>query len=86
MENIREMNLDEMEEIIGGRNEKGYEYKPADSKIPKGCELYQIQRGDTLKKIAEARGLTTADILKYNKNIVNPSVIVAGFWLFVPKV
>ena len=83
MESIKELNLNQLEEVIGGRNEKGYEYYP--KKIPAGCDVYKIQRGDTMKDIAKRYGLDTAGLMKLNKNIQDPSKIVAGFYLFVPE-
>jgi spore germination protein YaaH len=74
--------LNELEGVVGGKNEKGWEYEP--KKIPAGCTTYRIQRGDTMKSIAEAHNTTTAQLLKLNKNIVNANRIVAGFWLIVP--
>ena len=84
METIKEMNLNELEAVTGGKNEKGWEYEP--KKIPKGCTTYRIQRGDTMRGIADAHNTTTAELLKLNKNIVNANSIVAGFWLIVPEV
>ena len=82
MEEIKEMSLDELEMISGGRNEKGWEYEP--KKIPAGCTVYRIRRGDTMKDIAAAHGTDTAGLMKLNKNIKNAGSIVAGFWLIVP--
>lgn len=82
MAEMNVLNMDELENVTGGKNEKGLEYKP--KKIPKGCVLYQIKRGDTMKKIAQDHGITTAELMKLNPNIVNANSIVAGFYLFVP--
>lgn len=84
MENINELTLDELAAVSGGRNEKGWEYEP--KQIPSGCTTYRIRPHDTMKQIAEDHGTDTAGLLKLNKNIKNPSAIVAGFWLIVPAV
>ncbi len=84
MDENRELSLDEMSAISGGKNEKGLEYRP--KKIPAGCEAYQIKRGDTLHNIAASRGTTSAELMKLNKNIVDGNCIVAGFWLIVPTI
>ena len=84
MDEKMELTINEMEKITGGKNQKGWEYKK--KKIPAGCELYRIQKGDTMKTIAEAHGTNTAALLKLNPNIVNPNLIVAGFYLIVPKI
>ncbi len=82
MDGIRELSMEEIAEVSGGRHEQGLEYEP--KRIPAGCVAYKIQRGDTLRKLADARGITTADIMKLNQNIKNPSYIVQGFWLILP--
>ena len=84
MEGMTELKLNELEAVSGGRNEKGWEYEPRN--VPAGCTTYQIKRHDTLKQIAMDHGTDTAGLLKLNKNIQNPSAIVAGFWLIVPNV
>ena len=84
MDEKMELTINEMEKVAGGKNEKGWEYKK--KKIPAGCELNRIQKGDTMKTIAEAHGTNTAALLKLNPNIVNPNLIVAGFYLIVPKI
>ena len=79
---MTELNLDQMAEIAGGKNEKGWEYIP--KKIPAGCEVIQIPSGATLHSIAASRGTTTDHLLKLNPKITNPNLIVAGFYLIVP--
>lgn len=81
MAEMMELNLDEMENVTGGRNEQGYETKP---KKKAGCKLYQIKRGDTLGKIARANGTTVKEIMRLNPNIKNPNLIGLGYWLYLP--
>ena len=80
--NTVELNLDEMESVTGGKNEKGWEYIPKN--VPAGCEVIKIPGGATLHSIAMSRGTTTDHLLKLNPKITNPNLIVAGFYLIVP--
>lgn len=84
MNDNRELNMDEMSAVSGGKHERGLEYQPR--KLPAGCEAYRIKRGDTLHDIAAARGTTSAKLMSLNKNLVDGNNIVAGFWLIVPKI
>ena len=78
MEN-KELNLNEMEEIAGGRGGSPHMLpeKP-------GYKVYKIKSHDTLSKIA-GRNHTTADHLKaINPTIHNVNDITAGFYIYVP--
>ncbi len=81
MAEMMELNLAEMENVTGGRNEQGYETKP---KKKAGCKLYQIKRGDTLGKIAKANGTTVKEIMHLNPNIKSANLIGIGYWLYLP--
>lgn len=82
MENMeQELSLNELEQAVGGKNEKGYEYKP---KAKKGCIIYRIQPGDKLGNIARAHNTTVEKIMKVNPPLVNANRIVAGFYLYIP--
>ncbi len=77
--NMNELNLSEMEEAAGGMGGSG-------KKLPgkKGFKVYQIQKGDTLIRIANRFG-TTADYLKkINPTIKDKNDITAGFYIYVP--
>ena len=79
MENTNELNLNEMEEVTGGRG-------GSPTKLPykAGFDVYQIQRGDTLIRIAN-RYRTTADYLQsINPTIKNKNDITAGYYIYVP--
>ena len=52
-----ELNMNEMEQVVGGKNEGGYAKKPG---AKRGCTIYKIVSGDTLIKIAR-RNNTTVD-------------------------
>ena len=85
MANMMELSMDEMEKVVGGKHEKGWEYNPT-NKCPAGCTTYRIRKGDTMKSIAAAHGTDTAGLLKLNPKVANPNQIVEGFWLIVPAV
>ncbi len=44
---------------------------------------YQINKGDTLSQIAQDYNRTVDEILKWNKNIINPDKIFAGDYLVI---
>jgi len=76
---IKELNLNEMEEVAGGRGGSPHMLpeKP-------GFKVYKIKSHDTLSKIAGRYG-TTADYLKsINSTIHNVNDITAGFYIYVP--
>ena len=81
MENMNELNLNELENVTGGKDEAGYEKKP---RAKKGCEIYQIQKGDTLGKIAKRKGTTVEKIMAVNPVIKNASFIIAGYYIYIP--
>lgn len=77
--NMKELNMDELGEVIGGT---GGSSKPLPPK--KGCIVYQIVRGDTLGKIARRYG-TTAEVIKsVNTTIHNVNDITAGYYIYIP--
>lgn len=51
---------------------------------PPSSGTYTIQKGDTLRKIADRIGVTVNDILAVNPQIVNPSLIYAGQVINLP--
>lgn len=81
MTEMKELNLNEMEMIAGGKNEGGYEKKPPKKE---GCHRYQIKSGDTLGKIARAKGTTVKKIMKVNPEIKNENLIIIGCWIYIP--
>ena len=81
MEN-RELNLNEMEEIIGGRNEGGYESKPGKKK---GCSIYHIAPGNRLGQIARDHQTTVEAIMAVNPELVNPNFIRSGCYIYIPR-
>ena len=81
MDNMNELNLNEMENIVGG--DGGYSKKPAPKK---GYVIYQIQPGDNLTRIANKFHTTVNAIVNANKSVIsNPNFIRAGFYLYIPQ-
>ena len=59
--------------------------KPSVVSAQSSCgATYTVQRGDYLMKIARACGVTYADLLEANPQIIHPSVIYAGTVLYIP--
>ena len=76
----RELTLNEMEKIVGGT---GGSRRPLPER--NGLYVYQIQRGDTLGKIAR-RFNTDAEYLKsINHTIDNINDITPGYYIYVPQ-
>ena len=82
MENMQEMNLDELEQVVGGKNEGGYTKKP---KAKKNCFIYRIKSGDKLGVIARENGTTVDAIMRVNPELKNPNFIVAGCYIYIPE-
>jgi len=80
MEN-KELNMNEMEQVVGGKDEGGYAKKPADKK---GCTIYRVVSGDTLTKIAARNNTTVPKIMAVNPELVNKNFIVAGCYIYIP--
>jgi len=51
---------------------------------PASGQLYYVQKGDTLRKIAEKLGTTVDVLLKLNTQITNPNLIYVGQAITVP--
>ena len=80
MDNM-ELNLEQMEEVVGGKNEGGYEKKPREKK---GCKIYKIVHGDTLIKIANRNNTTVEKIMAVNPELKSKSFIVSGCYIYIP--
>ncbi|MBR3430299.1 MAG: LysM peptidoglycan-binding domain-containing protein [Clostridia bacterium] len=76
---LQELNLNEMEDVTGG---KGGSKKLLPQKD--GYVVYQIERGDTLLKIASWYGTTVKAIQNANPTIKNANDITAGYYIYVP--
>jgi LysM repeat protein len=51
---------------------------------PNGSQVYTIQRGDTMKKIADRLGISLEGLVKANPQVVNINLIYAGQKLSIP--
>ena len=51
---------------------------------PNGSQVYTIQRGDTMKKIADRLGISLEGLIKANPQVVNINLIYAGQKLNIP--
>ena len=80
MENMKELNLEEMEEAAGGRGGSPYILPEK-----KGYIIYQISRGDTLGKIARRFGTTVQKIAAANPTITNVNDITTGYYIYIPE-
>ena len=81
MENNMELNLNEMEEVVGGKNEGGFLKKPA---ARTGRKIYRIVHGDTLIKIAHRHNTTVDKLMAINPELKNRNYIVAGCYIYLP--
>lgn len=80
MDNMNELNLNEMEEISGGKG--GYRTKPHNKA---GFSIYRIQSGDTLSRIAGRYGTTASYLQSINRSVIpNINDITAGYYIYVP--
>ena len=81
MENMNELNINELENVTGGKDEGGYSKKPA---AKAGCKIYKIVSGDTLIKIANRNNTSVEAIMKVNPELKKASFIVAGCYIYIP--
>ncbi len=77
--NNKELNLNEMEEIVGGRG-------GSRTMLParKGFAVYRIQSGDCLSRIAGRYGVSAKYLQSINSTIHNINDITAGYYIYVP--
>ena len=74
-----ELNLNEMEEVSGGKGGS-----PTELPAKSGYTVYRIVGSDNLTKIAKRYGTTVKAIKAANPTIDNPNFIRAGFWIYIP--
>ncbi len=76
----KEINVKEMEEVVGGKG--GYK-KPPEPVM--GLEIYQIQRGDTLTRIARRYNTTWMELKDLNRDVIKRAGdITWGYYIYVP--
>ena len=71
-----ELNLEDLDLATGG-------YKRPPEKA--GFIIYQIQKGDTLIRIAARFKCTVNEILAWNPKITNRSLIFAGDYIYIKQ-
>lgn len=70
-----ELSMDEMNEVSGGKFSRPN---------PKnGYVIYQIQKGETLGRIATKFGVTVNNLLKWNPKITDRNKIYYGDYLYI---
>ena len=72
-----ELNLEEMNEVAGGKFTR-----PAEKK---GFIIHQIQKGETLYKIANHYHVTVDQILSWNPKIKDRNKIYYGDYLYIKR-
>ena len=78
---MTELNLNEMEQVSGGRG-------GSSSKLPPkgGCSVYRIQGGDNLTKLARRYGTSIEFLMNINEGIIkNRNDITTGCYMYVPN-
>ena len=82
MEKMMELDMEQMEEAVGGKDPYGgYEKKPIEKA---GFMIYRIQSGDALGRIARKHKTTVENIMAADPSIINPNRIMAGYFIYIP--
>ena len=76
---MNELNQNEMAQVVGGRG-------GSPTRLPEkaGLEVYKIQSGDTLGRIAARYGTTANHLKRINPSLDNTNIIVTGYYIYVP--
>jgi len=81
MDNMKELNLNELEEVSGGKG-GSKEILPR----KEGFICYQIEKGDTLGKLAKRFGTSVAKIMDANVGLINnQNDISRGRYIYIPR-
>ena len=81
MDNM-EMNLNEMENVVGGAKAGGLKDKPAEKT---GYIIHKITATDTLWALSRHYGTTIEAIMKANPSIEDKRLIRTGYYIYIPK-
>jgi hypothetical protein len=76
-----ELNLNEMEEVNGGKVAGGLRYKPA---AKAGYILHKITAKDTVWGLAKRYHCTMDAIVRANLSIQDKRLIRTNYWLYIP--
>ena len=82
MDNMKELNMNEMETVSGGVVAGGMKDKPA---ARNGYIIHKITATDTVWALSRHYGCTMDDIVKANPTIQDKSLIRTGYYLYIPK-
>lgn len=74
---IKELDLNELDNIVGG-------YRRPKEK--EGFFIYHIQKGDNLSKLSKRFGCTIKDIMRWNPKIKDKNLIYAGDYLYIGEI
>lgn len=75
----KELNLNEMEEAVGGNGGS-----PTPLPLKDGYKVYRIADGDNLTRIAKRFNTTVPYLMQINPAITNKNFIRAGYYMYVP--
>ena len=82
MDNMKELNMNEMETVSGGVVAGGMKDKPA---AKNGYIIHKITATDTVWALSRHYGCTMDDIVRANPTIQDKSLIRTGYYLYIPK-
>lgn len=78
MENKKELNMDDLEKVVGGGSEQ---YLPP----KKGCFVYRIRKGDTPNKLADKFHISSLKILYFNPSITScDEDLTLDYFIYLP--
>ena len=80
MENRTDLNQEQLEEVTGGRGGSKTELHPT-----KYCDVYQIERGDNLTRLAKRFNTTVKRLLELNPTITDKNDITIDYYIYIPK-
>ena len=75
-----ELNLNEMETVTGGKGGSPTPLPPVSA-----YDVYRIESGATLTRIARKFHTTVDYLMMINPTITNRNDITAGYYMYVPK-
>ena len=80
MDNIRKLNFDEMEKVIGGAGGS-----PTPPKRTPKTDVYRIKSNDTLSKIAVLYNTTETKLLSLNPSLKMFEALTPDYYILVPR-
>ena len=81
MENVRELDLNEMEQVSGG---KSY---GTERRLPckKGCMVYCVREGDTILNLIRIYRLDRKQFMKENPDMRINDTLIPGSYIYIPE-